>query len=85
MPVRYLSDPELARLSTWPGEITDEDAAIFFTLSDADRSWVRGFNGADVAGERKVTVRSAAGAGPGKFRLRHACGLYAQRAAPAHC
>ena len=33
--------------------------------------------------ERKVTVRSAAGAAAGIFRLRHACGLYAQRAAPA--
>jgi len=42
MPVRYLSDPELARLSTWPGEIADEDAVTYFTLSDADRAWVRG-------------------------------------------
>jgi hypothetical protein len=45
MPVRYLSDPELARLSTWPDEINDKDAVTFFTLSDADRAWVRGFNG----------------------------------------
>lgn len=44
MPVRYLSDPELARLSTWPGEIADEDAVTFFTLSGADRAWARGFN-----------------------------------------
>jgi hypothetical protein len=27
MPVRYLSDAELARLSGWPEEIADEDAA----------------------------------------------------------
>ena len=32
MPVRYVPDPELARLSTWPGEIADEDAVTFFTL-----------------------------------------------------
>ena len=29
MPVRCLSDPELARLSTWPGEIVDENAVAF--------------------------------------------------------
>jgi hypothetical protein len=31
MPVRYLSDPELARLSSWPDEIADEDAVTYFT------------------------------------------------------
>jgi hypothetical protein len=44
MPVRYLSDPELARLSGWPDEIADEDAVTYFTLSDADVSWLAGFN-----------------------------------------
>jgi len=44
MPVRYLSDPELARLSGWPGEIADEDVITFFTLSADDLAWVRGFN-----------------------------------------
>ena len=44
MPVRYLSDPQLARLSSWPGEIADEDAVTFFTLSEADLSWLAGFN-----------------------------------------
>ncbi len=28
MPVRYLSEPELARLRSWPGEIADEDAEL---------------------------------------------------------
>ncbi|MGI8723509.1 MAG: hypothetical protein ACR2JG_14960 [Geodermatophilaceae bacterium] len=31
MPVRYLSDPELARLSGGPDEIADEDAVTYFT------------------------------------------------------
>lgn len=44
MPVRYLSDPELARLSGWPDEIADVDAVTYFTLSDADVSWLAGFN-----------------------------------------
>jgi hypothetical protein len=44
MPVRYLSDPELARLAGWPGDIADEDAITFFTLPADDRVWVRGFN-----------------------------------------
>ncbi len=44
MPVRYLSDPELARLSTWPAEIADEDAVTYFTLSADDLSWLAGFN-----------------------------------------
>jgi len=44
MPVRYVSDPELARLSGWPGEIADEDAVTYFTLSAADQSWLAGFN-----------------------------------------
>jgi hypothetical protein len=44
MPVRYLSDVELARLSTWPGEIAEEDAVTFFTLAGDDLGWVRGFN-----------------------------------------
>jgi len=44
MPVRYLSDPELARLSSWPEEIAVEDAVTYFTLSAADLSWLAGFN-----------------------------------------
>jgi Domain of unknown function (DUF4158) len=44
MPVRYLSDPEFARLSSWPDEIADEDAVTYFTLSDADVSWLASFN-----------------------------------------
>ncbi len=44
MPVRYLSDPELARLSGWPDELADEDAVTFFTLSPDDLVWLAGFN-----------------------------------------
>jgi len=44
MPVRYLSDLELARLSSWPDEIADADAVTYFTLSGDDRSWLPGFN-----------------------------------------
>lgn len=44
MPVRYLSDPELARLSGWPDEIAAEDAVTYFTLSEDDLAWVAGFN-----------------------------------------
>ena len=38
MPVRYLSNPELARLSGWPGEIADEDVVTSFTLSAPNQS-----------------------------------------------
>jgi len=41
---RYRSGVELACLSTWPGEIGEEDAVVFFTLADDDLGWVRGFN-----------------------------------------
>ena len=44
MPVRYLSDSELARLSMWPAEIDEQDAVTFFTLAAGDRAWLRGFN-----------------------------------------
>jgi hypothetical protein len=44
MPVRYLSDPELARLSGWPDEIADVDAVTYVTLSADDLSWLAGFN-----------------------------------------
>lgn len=47
MPVRYLSDPELARLSTWPVEIEEEEeeeAIRHFTLSTDDLSWLASFN-----------------------------------------
>jgi Domain of unknown function (DUF4158) len=44
MPVRYLFDPELARLSSWPDEIADTDAVTYFTLSADDLSWLAGFS-----------------------------------------
>jgi TnpA family transposase len=44
MPVRFLSDAELARLSSWPGEIAVEDLVTFFTLAQDDIAWLGGFN-----------------------------------------
>ena len=41
MPVRFLSDAELARLSSWPDEIADEDLVTFFTLTGDDLVWLR--------------------------------------------
>jgi Tn3 transposase DDE domain len=52
MPVRYLSEPELVRLSSWPGEIADEDAVTYFTLSADDLSWLAGFNRAPQSARR---------------------------------
>jgi hypothetical protein len=42
MPVRFLSDAELARLSSWPDEIAEHDLVIFFTLTSDDAGWLRG-------------------------------------------
>jgi TnpA family transposase len=44
MPVRFLSDAELARLSSWPEEIAAEDLVTFFTLPLDDLGWLAGFN-----------------------------------------
>ncbi len=44
MPVRYLSDSQLARLSSRPDDIPDEDAVTHFTLSADDLGWLAGFN-----------------------------------------
>jgi hypothetical protein len=41
MQVRYLSDAELAALSGWPEQISDEELVSFFTLSAPDLRWVR--------------------------------------------
>jgi len=40
MPVRFLSDAELARLSSWPDEIADDDLVIYFTLTGDDLGWL---------------------------------------------
>jgi len=40
MPVRFLSDAELARLSGWPSEIAEDDLVTFFTLTDDDLGWL---------------------------------------------
>jgi hypothetical protein len=44
MPVRFLSDAELARLSSWPDEIAVEDLVTFFTLAPDDIAWLGGLN-----------------------------------------
>jgi len=40
MPVRFLSDAELARLSSWPDEIADDDLVTYFTLTSDDLGWL---------------------------------------------
>jgi hypothetical protein len=36
MPVRFLSDAELARLSSWPDELAEPGLITFFTLTSDD-------------------------------------------------
>jgi len=40
MPGRFLSDAELARLSSWPYEIADDDLVTYFTLTSHDLGWL---------------------------------------------
>jgi len=40
MPVRFLSDAELARLSGWPHDVADDDLVTFFTLTSDDLGWL---------------------------------------------
>jgi len=40
MPVRFLSDAELAQLSGWPSEIAADDLITFLTLTDDDLGWL---------------------------------------------
>src|SRR5215212_8859899 len=40
VPVRFLTDADLARLSAWPSEIAPEDLVTFFTLTDDDLAWL---------------------------------------------
>ncbi len=47
MPIRYLSDPVLARLSGWPDEIADADVVTYFTLPADDLAWLAGFHRAE--------------------------------------
>lgn len=42
MPVRFLSDAELARLANWPDEIDEHDLITFYTLTSDDLVWLRG-------------------------------------------
>lgn len=68
MPIRYLSDPELARLSSWPDQIAAEDAVTYYTLSADDLSWRAGSNGAGEPPRRCHGADDAAVAGldPGR-------------------
>ncbi len=50
MPVRFLSDAELARLSSWPYEIADDDLVTYFTLTSHDLGWL----GANVRVENRL-------------------------------
>lgn len=50
MPVRFLSDAELARLSSWPDEIADDDLITYFTLTGDDLGWL----GANVRAENRL-------------------------------
>jgi len=45
MPVRFLSDAELARLSSWPDEIADDDLITYFTLTGDDLGWLGATSG----------------------------------------
>jgi hypothetical protein len=40
MPVRFLSDAELARLSSWPNDVAPADLITFFTLTADDLAWL---------------------------------------------
>jgi hypothetical protein len=40
MPVRFLSDAELARLSGWPDDVSEDDLVTFFTLTSDDLGWL---------------------------------------------
>jgi len=40
MPVRFLADAEVAKLSGWPDEIADADLIAYFTLTDDDLGWL---------------------------------------------
>ena len=41
MPVRFLSDADLASLSAWPTEIASDDLVTFFSPTDDDVAWLR--------------------------------------------
>jgi hypothetical protein len=42
MLARFLSDAELARLSSWPDEIAEHDLITFFTVTSDDAAWLSG-------------------------------------------
>ena len=59
MPVRFLSDPELARLSSWPDEIAEEDVVTYFTLTADDESWLAGSTGRTTISVLRFNCRRA--------------------------
>ena len=50
MPVRFLSDAELARLSSWPDEVAVDNLVTYFTLTHDDLDWL----GANVRVENRL-------------------------------
>ena len=56
MPVRFLSDAELARLSGWPDDVADDDLVTFFTLTSDDLGWL----GSNIRIENRLGVGRAA-------------------------
>jgi hypothetical protein len=40
MPVRFLSDAEIARLNSWPDAVAEDDLVTFFTLTTEDLAWL---------------------------------------------
>ena len=67
MPVRFLSEAELARLSNWPDETADDDLVTYFTLTSDDLDWL----GSTVRSENRVgdAVSSARCRGWAGFRM----------------
>jgi hypothetical protein len=83
MPVRSLSDAELARPSGWPEEMADEDAVTFFTLTGDDLAWLAGFTGTTTGWALRWAVHAAvAGLDPRRpDRLPVTSGVTARRCA----
>jgi hypothetical protein len=60
MPVRFLSDAELARLSSWPDEIAEHDLVTFFTPTSDDAGWLsRQYPGGEPARCRGLALYAA--------------------------
>jgi hypothetical protein len=64
MPVRCLSDAELARLSGWPIEIAADDLVTFFTLTADELSLCGSTESLSINNRR---VRGLTGMAPGEY------------------